>query len=85
MLKEKETLTRRLEALPLAKPTEFSGIKAKILRNQSLLSSAQDGIRAVTTRIAELRRVRSALDTYDRDGRRSRVAAHPGSSVEKRA
>lgn len=85
LLEEKEALTLRLENWPVEKPPDLSKIRGKILRNQSLLSSARDGIQAVTARLSELRRVRSALDTYDRDGHRNRIVAHPGSSVEKRA
>lgn len=61
------------------------GLRDKALRNQALLDSAMEGIRAVAARMADLRRVRERLDTYDRRGARTSLAAGSPSNLEKRA
>jgi hypothetical protein len=66
----------RSQILPLA---------GKLERNQLLLDGALDGIRSVAARLAALRQVRTALDTYDARGRKQRVEFAQTSSVEKRA
>ncbi|MBB3994199.1 hypothetical protein GGR95_001840 [Sulfitobacter undariae] len=60
-------------------------LEMRLQRNQVLLGSALDGIRAVATRLAALRQVRVALDIYDAQGRKQNVAASSRSKVEKRA
>lgn len=60
-------------------------IKDKIQRNQLLLDGALDGIRAVATRLAALRQVRTVLDTYDAQGRKKQVVTPTPPKVEKRA
>ena len=60
-------------------------IKDKIQRNQLLLDGALDGIRAVATRLAALRQVRTVLDTYDAQGRKKQVVTPMPPKVEKRA
>lgn len=60
-------------------------LEEKLQRNQLLLDGALDGIRAVATRLAALRQVRAALDTYDAHGRRQSVPAHTAPKMEKRA
>lgn len=60
-------------------------LQGKLHRNQLLLDGALDGIRAVAKRLADLRQVRSALDTYDARGRKLSVPASTTSKVEKRA
>ena len=57
----------------------------KIKRNQALLSSALEGIRAAATRMAELHAVRQSLKTYDPSGRIRKFVADPVRTVEKRA
>ena len=60
-------------------------LEGKLHRNQLLLDGALDGIRAVAARLAALRQVRSALDTYDAQGRKRRVVTPTKPQVEKRA
>lgn len=60
-------------------------LEQKLQRNQLLLNGALDGIKAVATRLAALRQVRMALDTYDAQGRKQRVVTPMPSKVEKRA
>lgn len=60
-------------------------IKGKLERNQSLLDGAMDGIKAVADRLAALRQVRTALDTYDAMGRKKSVATQAAPLMEKRA
>ncbi len=64
---------------------ELKSVQEKVTRNQALLSSAFEGIRAVANRMADLRRVRSGLETYDRRGQKKSFGAQSVSSVEKRA
>lgn len=60
-------------------------IEGKLARNQLLLDGALDGIRTVAARLAALRQVRNALDTYDAQGRKRSVATPSAPKVEKRA
>lgn len=57
----------------------------KLKRNQLLLDGALDGLRTVASRLAALRQVRLALDTYDSQGRRQHVVTATRSKIEKRA
>ena len=63
----------------------LAALNAKVVRNQSLLSSALEGVRAVTRRLATMHRIRSSLDIYDADGKKNEIALTPTRSVEKRA
>ena len=84
LLEEKEELIDTMNALePI--PDTLSGIQVKVVRNQALLSSAMEGIRAVAERVASLRRVRKSLETYDQSGRKQTYETRTKSSVEKRA
>jgi hypothetical protein len=60
-------------------------LEDKLHRNQLLLDGALDGIRAVATRLAALRQVRTVLDTYDAQGRKKQVVSPTTPQVEKRA
>ena len=53
--------------------------------NQLLLDGALEGIRAVAKRMARLRDVKGALETYGADGKRRDIPLGPESSVERRA
>ena len=64
---------------------EIAPLESKLQRNQLLLGGALDGIRAVSARLAALRQVRTALDTYDAHGRKTHVEISTESKVEKRA
>lgn len=60
-------------------------LEGKLQRNQLLLDGALEGIRSVAARLAALRQVRTALDTYDAQGRKQRVMTRIAPQVEKRA
>lgn len=85
MSHEKERLVTRINAAPDLRREALEPVHRKVIRNQALLNSALEGIRAVADRMAELRRVRQGLETYDRTGRRQRFSALQGSQLEKRS
>ena len=85
LLPQKELLFAQINGLEDPPSEQLSTLHEKIKRNQLLLQSAMDGIRAVTGRINTLRRVRKSLDTYDARGQRNTVSHTAASSVEKRA
>tara|TARA_R110002012_G_scaffold191317_1_gene359060 strand:- start:232 stop:615 length:384 start_codon:yes stop_codon:yes gene_type:complete len=84
-LPEKERLMNSLEAFELTDESKLDPLKRKAERNQRLLESALEGLRAVTNRISALRRIRETLETYDQSGRRTTISETRGSQVEKRA
>lgn len=84
-LPEKERLMSSLEAFELTDESGLDPLKKKAERNQRLLESALEGIRAVTSRISALRRIRETLETYDQSGRRTTISETRGGQVEKRA
>ncbi len=81
----KEQLISALNALDRLEADALVGVREKMSRNQALLSSAMEGIRAVADRMAELRRVRQNLSTYDRDGKRHQFPTSTAQKLEKRA
>lgn len=85
LIMRKEALTGRLGALVLSDPGRLDPLRDKMIRNRMLLDSALEGIRAVAGRMAELRRVRKGLETYDRAGQRSHVDTALRPNVERRA
>lgn len=64
---------------------QIAPLEGKLQRNQLLLDGALEGIQAVAARLAALRQVRTALDTYDAHGRKTHVEIATPSKVEKRA
>lgn len=87
LLDEKNALFQSLEANMIASDGEreaFASLQVAAQRNQKLLVEAMQGIKTVMNRIADLRRVRDSLDTYDQKGNRTQVksAQH---SIERRA
>lgn len=64
---------------------QIAPLEGKLQRNQLLLDGALDGIRAVAVRLAALRQVRTALDTYDAHGRKRHIDISTASKVETRA
>lgn len=85
LLERKETLIDELATLEDAEAKPLEALNAKVKRNQALLDQALEGIRAVSKRLAELRRVRNSLETYDEKGERHKIDVSPDSSLEKRA
>jgi hypothetical protein len=85
LLPVKEKLVEILLSDALTNRDTIEPLEDKLKRNQLLLDGALDGIRAVAARLAALRQVRSALDTYDAQGRKQSVATQTPPKVEKRA
>lgn len=85
LLSQKEELIDAMNAMDSAKLELLSGVQKKVVRNQALLSSALEGIRAVAERVASLRQVRKSLETYDESGRKKTYETCTDTSVEKRA
>lgn len=81
----KEILIDTLNALQAPPQEGMAALQGKVARNQTLLNSALAGIRAVSDRMAALRRVRQSLDTYDQNGRRCSLDTQQPPKVEKRA
>lgn len=63
----------------------LASLNSKIVRNQALLDAAMAGIKAVSRRLATIKRIRTNLDTYSADGQRHSVELSSESSVERRA
>ena len=84
-LPEKERLMNSLEEFELTDESKLDPLKRKAERNQRLLESALEGLRAVTNRISALRRIRETLEIYDQSGRRTTISETRRSQVEKRA
>lgn len=85
MTDEKERLVVQINASVDLTPEQLEPLHRKVTRNQALLNSALDGIRSVANRMAELRRVRQGLETYDSAGQKHRFSATSSSQMEKRA
>lgn len=85
LLSEKEVLFDRLTLIDDATADDLTQLQGKAMRNQALLDNAQMGIRAVATRMANLRRLRRSLETYDETGRKTTITTRMDNQVEKRA
>ena len=85
LLERKEALIEELAALEEFEARALEAVQGKMQRNRDLLNSALEGIRAVASRLAALRRVRSNLDTYDSNGTKRTIEIAKDSAVEKRA
>jgi len=85
LVSQKEFLIESLNALDNLDRENLTQLHRKVMRNQTLLDSALEGIRAVATRMSELRRVRSGLETYDSQGQKQRFDIQRSVQVEKRA
>ena len=85
LVAHKENLIGKINMLDALERSRLAHVHDKVARNQALLNSAMEGIRAVASRMAELRRVRHGLETYDRAGRKKRFGTQTHTSMEKRA
>ena len=90
ILETKEALIDKLNALQKASlegidEQSLAAVHGKIQRNQTLIRSSLEGIRAVADRISGLRRVRQGLETYDQSGKKTQFSTTTSASVEKRA
>ena len=81
----KEDLIGKINLLDSLERGRLAEVHDKVARNQVLLNSAMEGIHAVASRMADLRRVRQGLETYDRTGQKKRFDTQIQSSMEKRA
>ncbi len=84
---QKEALVDQITAQipPESDRARLQALQHQISRNQHLLTSALDSIRAVADRMADLRRVRQGLDTYDQRGRKAHHGTQRAQTLEKRA
>ncbi|MDA7964567.1 flagellar biosynthesis protein FlgN [Ruegeria sp.] len=82
---EKEKLIGAINELQVLDSQDLIRVQQKVERNQTLLNSAADGIRAVANRMSELRRVRQEFSTYDAAGQRNGFAVRGKAKLEKRA
>lgn len=85
LLPAKEELVDKLLHDDQLSRDTLAPLEGKLQRNQLLLDGALDGIKAVAARLAALRQVRTALDTYDAQGRKKSVATLTSPQMEKRA
>ena len=85
LVDRKEVLIDALSDMEIGDFQELDELKEKFKRNQIILDSALEGIRRVARRLATVRRVRVALDTYDADGARKTIDLKPDGTFEKRA
>lgn len=85
LLEPKEALIEKMHATPPADAAALQVLDRKVRRNQLLLDGALEGIRAVSSRLAKLRDVKGALETYGADGKKRDIIAGVNTSVERRA
>ncbi|NVO57664.1 flagellar export chaperone FlgN [Rhodobacteraceae bacterium B1Z28] len=85
MVPEKEKLIGAINDLQVLDSEDLIRVQQKVERNQALLNSAAEGVRAVAGRMAELRRVRQEFSTYGADGQRSGFSVRSHAKLEKRA
>ena len=85
LLLPKQTLVQAIGAITGADLPQIAALDRKVRRNQLLLDGALEGIRAVAARMARLREVKGALETYGADGRRKEIPLAAESTVERRA
>ena len=81
----KEDLIGAINGLEVFDTRDLIRVQGKIERNQTLLNSAAEGIRAVADRMSELRRVRQEFSTYNASGQRNEFAVSARKTLEKRA
>lgn len=85
MLEDKETLIGEMNATPQRDLEGLRRLDQKLRGNQLLLDGALEGIRTVAGRMAELRKIRTTLETYGADGRKRLVELGEDGAVERRA
>ena len=85
LLALKESLMDQLSKIQMVETDHLQTVKGKVNRNQALLNSAMEGIQAVASRMAELRKARHSLETYDHTGRKTQLGTRDDRKLEKRA
>ena len=81
----KSELIDQLNRLDVQDQERLATLREKVGRNQDLLNSALEGIRAVSKRLAAVRRVKSKLETYTASGEKAQVETQTDRTLEKRA
>lgn len=85
LLPVKEKLIHRINDLGSVERDKLTDVRSKVSRNQNLLNGALEGIQAVANRMAEMRRVRRGLETYDEGCRKRHHNTQASKQLEKRA
>ncbi len=85
ILSEKERMIESLATIDPDHKNQFNTVYLKAERNQELLKSALEGIRAATERISVIQKIRTTLETYDRNGQKTTVGSFVHQQIEKRA
>jgi len=85
LLAQKEQLIEELSVLDHAEYEDLHALVDKVSRNQDLLQHAMEGIRTVADRLAEMRRLKTKLDTYDAQGAKYEIEIEQTGTLEKRA
>lgn len=85
LMAEKTVLIDTLPSDSTPASTALDALRHKARRNQDLIESAMQGIRAVAQRLSAMRRLRTSMDTYDSTGQRRPINGLRGGKVEKRA
>ena len=85
LVARKEILFDQLNAIQDLEQAALTGVNNKVSRNQELLSSAMQGIKAVANRMSELRKVRRGLEVYNYAGQKTRYTTRGSVRLEKRA
>ncbi len=85
LLERKENLLDAMSGMTTYDAEYLEAASLKLERNRELLDGALEGIRAVSKRLATLRRIRSTLETYDSSGSKQTIEFPSDSAVEKRA
>jgi flagellar biosynthesis/type III secretory pathway chaperone len=80
----KEHLIGRINVHPPATSARIEQIREALLRNQTLLRQAMNGVRSISERLLDLRRVRNSLGTYDSRGNKAVSVSGTPPSFEKR-
>ncbi|KIN63009.1 FlgN-like protein [Sulfitobacter noctilucicola] len=81
----KEALIDAMNEVPQTDLAAMRLLDQKVKRNQKLMDGTMEGIRSVATRIANLKDVKGALETYGADGKRRDISLGIDASVERRA
>lgn len=85
LLPSKETLVEDLNTNDNLHQDVLERLDMKLRRNQLLLNGAMEGIRAVSDRLAVLKKVHSSIETYDSGGNKQTIDIPKKRRIEKRA
>lgn len=85
LLAQKEQLIDELSTSDQAEHSSMQALAGKVSRNQELLQHALEGIRRVGSRLSEMRRLKTKLDTYDAKGAKLEFTIDQKRALEKRA